>query len=73
MADKIITFSQVEKWFSDLEESLKDRLVNTALDDKQGREELYNLYQAAQLLQARMLGDKQEIVEFNNTYFYDEG
>lgn len=71
MSDKFITLKQFTQWLDDLDESLKDRIVNTPLSDQSGREEIYNLYQAAQLLRARMLGAFSEEVEFNSN-MYDE-
>jgi hypothetical protein len=64
MSQKIITLVTITKWLDDLDTSLKDRLVNTGFDAKCEREDLYSLYQAAQLLRARMLGDFSEQVEF---------
>jgi hypothetical protein len=59
------------QWLDDLDDSLKSQIVSTPLLDTEVRESLYQLYQAAQLLRARMLGDFSETVEFNNN-MYDE-
>lgn len=72
MSDKFITLKQVTSWLDDLDTSLKSQIVGTTLMDTAARESLYNLYQAAQLLRARMLGDFSEEVEFSHNY-YDEG
>ena len=69
MSEKIITLTQIESWFEDLDQSLKDKIVTTMLCQLEGRETLYNLYQASQLLRARMLGDFTETVEFNNNRY----
>lgn len=71
MADKFLTLKQVTSWLDDLDTSLKNQIVGTTLLDTEAREGLYNLYQAAQLLRARMLGDFSEEVEFSNN-MYDE-
>jgi hypothetical protein len=69
MSDKIITLSQMNTWFDDLEASLKDRIVNSPLIDAEGRSDTYLLYQASQLLRARMLGDfSEEIVIEHKQY-----
>jgi hypothetical protein len=71
MSDKFITLKNITQWLDDLDTSLKSQIVGTRLDDSQSRESLYNLYQAAQLLRARMLGDFSDQVEFSNN-MYDE-
>jgi hypothetical protein len=71
MGDKIITLTQMAKWFDSLEESLKDRIVNSPIMGVEDRESTYHLYQAAQLLRARMLEDFSSEVEFKHN-LYDE-
>jgi hypothetical protein len=71
MSDNLITLQQMTDWLDDLDESLKSQIVSTTLADTDVRENLYNLYQAAQLLRARMLGDFSQEVEFTNN-MYDE-
>lgn len=71
MGDKIITLKQITKWLDELDESLKCAIVNTTPDALESREETYHLYQAAQLLRARMLGDFSETVEFNHGRYDD--
>ena len=71
MADRLLTLKQLNGWLDDLDESLKASIVRTPIGDKQGREDLYCLYQAAQLLRARMLSDFAEDVEFKFN-LYDE-
>lgn len=66
MSDKFITLGKMEQWLEDLEDALKNKVMNTALADKEGREEVYNLYQAAQLLKAQVLSSFSEEVEFNS-------
>ena len=73
MADKIITLTQMNKWLDDLDTSLKDRIVASTLGDQVGREQTYNLYQASQLLRARMLGDFTDEVEFEHNQYDNEG
>lgn len=48
---------QVEEWFSDLEDALKNQIVSTSFVDSKEREQLYFLYQSAQLLRARFYED----------------
>ena len=69
MSDKLITLSQMQDWFNDLDSSLKDRIVATTLADKEGREEVYHLYQASQLLRARMLGDFSTEIEIEHKQY----
>jgi hypothetical protein len=57
MSDKIITLSQMNRWFDELEDALKNKIVDSPLADAEGRSDTYLLYQASQLLRARMLGD----------------
>jgi len=71
MSDKLITLGQITGWLDDLDSSLKDRVMMTGLSESKTREEMYALYQAAQLLRARMLEDFSEEVEFNH-HMYDE-
>jgi hypothetical protein len=63
MSDNFITSNQVQDWFIDLEEALKNQIVNTQLKDNEDRENAYFLYQAAQLLKARFLEDFSEEIE----------
>ena len=69
MSDKLITLEQMKTWFEDLDEQLKDRIVATGLADKEGREEVYHLYQASQLLRARMLGDFSTEIEIEHQQY----
>ena len=71
MSDSFITLNQMTSWLDDLDTTIQSQIVTTSLDDTKGRENLYNLYQAAQLLRARMLGDFSQEVEFKNN-MYDE-
>lgn len=64
MSDSFITRTQVDKWFEDLDETLKNQIVHTTLNEHSSREEYYSLYQAAQLLKTRFLQDFYEEVEF---------
>ena len=69
--DKFITFKNLIEWLDDIDEALKGKIVASPLVDKQGREDTYNLYQAAQLLRAQVLGHFSEDVEFHHN-LYDE-
>lgn len=66
MSDKFITLDKMHQWLDALDEALKNRTMATQLADSEGREQLYNLYQAAQLLRVQVLADFSEEVEFNN-------
>ena len=66
MTDKIITTGQVDKWFTDYTDTLKDQIVMTTLNQKQEREDLYNLYQAAQILKAHFYSEfMSDTITFN--------
>lgn len=66
MADTIITLDKMVQWLDKLDDTLKDRTMATGQGDYDGREFLYNLYQASQLLRVQVLADFAEEVEFNN-------
>ncbi len=70
MSTNFVTEQQVEKWFDDLDSTLKNQVVNTPLSGSKQREELYSLYQAAQLLKARFYQDLKMEVEMPN-FEYD--
>jgi len=71
MSTNFITQQQVDRWFDDLESTLKDQVVNSPLGSKQAREDIYNLYQAAQLLRARFYEDFSSVVEMPKNHEYD--
>lgn len=69
MSTDFITFKQVEQWFEDLDQALKDSIMNSATSEDRDKD--YHLYQASQLLRARMLGDFSKTVEFINPQYDD--
>lgn len=71
MSDTLITKDKLLSYFEELEDTLKNQVMFSPIDAEYQRERFYDLFQATQLLKARVLQDFK--VEYQPTsYHYDE-